>query len=147
MITYRTIDFSEIHLIKHLWESNRVYHEHTSEYFAKDYRGLIFEERIAGFSAYSSEDILISVAYDKDVAIGYCLTVKSEHKGELATLHVLPSHRGLGIGKKMVGDHLKWLKDNACDNISVVVSQENEPTIAFYKSFGFYPNTLEMHKK
>lgn len=147
MITYKDIDFSEIHTIKHLWESNRAYHEETSEFFAKAYHGLIFEERIAGFSTYASEDILISVAYDDDKAIGYCLTVKSDLKGELATLHVLPSHRGLGIGKKMVGDHLKWLEDSACDNISVVVSQENASTIAFYKSFGFYPNTLEMHKK
>lgn len=97
MITYKNIDFLEIHTIKHLWESNRAY------------QGLKFEERIAGFSSYLASDILISVAYDGDVAIGYRLTVKSEEKGELATPHVLPSYRGLGIGKKMVGDHLQWL--------------------------------------
>lgn len=147
MITYKDIGFEDIHLVIHLWESNRAYHEMTSTYFSESYKGLVFEERMKHFSDYSPEDIRITLAYKEDTAIAYCLTIKQGHKGELGTLHVLASYRGLGIGKTMVADHLKWLRASGCTEIRVTVSQENEKTINFYKHFGFYPNTVAMYLK
>lgn len=146
-ITYEDITYSSIDRIKELWERNRAYHEATSEFFSEAYKGLIFEDRITGFSNFDQENIKITVASVGTLAIGYCLSIKEGLKGEVATLHVVEEHRGEGIGKDLMNQHLEWLRSNKCDDIKVVVSQENMPTIEFYKSLGFYPNTVEMFLK
>lgn len=144
MTQYKDINYKDIHLIKDLWEKNRQYHEWTSEHFGYKYKGLIFEDRMLGFESMNDEDMKITVASEGEIVIGYCLSVVDAGIGELATLHVLHDKRKRGIGQKLVDSHLDWLKKSTCNEIKVIVSQENDQTISFYKTLGFYPNALEM---
>lgn len=146
MIEIFDIHFDKIEVIKNLWENNRKYHEDSSEYFSEAYRSIYFEERIGNFRAFDKDLLKITVANDNDEYIGYCISTIVEGKGEVESLHVDESKRGIGIGKKLVSAHLKWMKENNCKVIGVTVSQENESTISFYKKLGFYPNTLYMQQ-
>jgi len=147
MIQYRDISYKDIELIKVLWERNRQYHEETSEFFGEAYKGLEFEDRIKGFGDFDSEYIKITLAENDKVVVGYCLSVIENHDGEVATLHVLEEMRGRGIGVCLMQSHLQWLKESGCSDIKVVVSQENDHTIEFYRKLGFYPSTIQMHMK
>jgi ribosomal protein S18 acetylase RimI-like enzyme len=141
------ISYAEVEIIKDLWEKNRRYHEKKSEYFKESYRSIRFAERIKVFSGYSEETMKISVVKNKGEYIGYCISVIADGKGELETLHIDETSRGNGIGKRLVSRHIEWMNEKKCEVIGVTVSQENEPTIGFYKKLGFYPNTLYMQKK
>lgn len=144
---YKDIAFKDIEIIKLLWEKNRVYHENMSQYFGEDYSGLIFEERIAFLGDINPENVKITVAFDEDIPVGYCISMKDKSDAEMVSLHVEQSLRGKGIGKELSNIHFDWFKENKCENINVVVSQENISTISFYKSLGFLPNTLHMKCK
>lgn len=146
MIDIVDIPFDQIIVIKSLWEKNRKYHEDSSEYFSEAYRTINFEERMEGFREFCKDSIKITVAKDNVDYIGYCISTIIEGKGEIESLHVDESKRGIGIGKKLVSAHLEWMKKNNCKVIGVTVSQENESTINFYKKLGFYPNTLYMQQ-
>ena len=132
--------------IKNLWERNRQYHEDSSEYFSEAYRSICFDERIKVFREFDKDTLKITVAKDKGEYIGYCMSTIVEGKGELESLHVDESKRGLGIGKELVAKHLEWMKENNCKVVGVTVSQENQSTINFYKKLGLYPNTLYMQQ-
>lgn len=149
MVCYKDITFNEVSIIKDLWDKNRKYHENISEYFGNLYSDMIFEERINSFSIFDKEHIKITIAEDSDngILLGYCISTYEGIKGEPQTLHVLEDARGKGIGKKLMDEHLKWLKCNGCEEITITVSYENNNTIEFYKTLGFKPNTLEMRLK
>ncbi|HYE83707.1 MAG TPA: GNAT family N-acetyltransferase [Clostridia bacterium] len=147
MIELLDIPYSEVDVIKVLWEKNRQYHENISEHFSETYRSLSFDERIKAFSAFDSETIKITVAVSDGKYIGYCISTVVDGKGEIESIHVAESSRGTGLGKKLVQSHLEWLNEKKCSTIGVTVSQENEATIGFYKKLGFFPNTLYMQQK
>jgi len=146
MVEIFDVSFDRIEVIKNLWEKNRQYHENSSEYFSEAYRSICFDERIKDFGWFNEETLKITVAKDKGEYIGYCISTIIECKGEMASLHVDESRRGIGVGKELVVEHLKWMKDSNCKVIGVTVSQENQHTISFYRKLGFYPNTLYMQQ-
>lgn len=148
MLRFRDIPFSEVSIIKGLWEKNREYHENISEYFGDIYSDLVFEERITPFSLFDKEHIKITVAEDSDDKIlGYSISTFEGDEGCIHSLHVAESVRGAGIGKSLMNSHISWLKKNGCKNISITVAVENINTIEFYKKLGFKANTLEMKLK
>lgn len=141
------ISYNEVEIIRDLWEKNRQYHENSSEYFKDSYRHISFEQRIKAFSVFNNETLKITVARSNGEYIGYCISTIIDGKGEIESLHVDAANRGNGIGKKLVMKHMEWMNEKNCKVIGVTVSQENEPTILFYKKLGFYPNTLYMQQK
>lgn len=141
------IIYDEIGVIKGLWENNRQYHEHGSEYFGELYRLINFDQRIKAFSSFNEDTLKITVAKNGNEYVGYCMSTVIDGRGELESLHVDEAYRGNRIGKKLVNKHIEWLKEKNCKVIGVTVSQENQSTIGFYKSLGLYPNTIYMQLK
>lgn len=141
------ISYDNVNIIKELWEKNRKYHENISEFFGDSYRDIDFESRIKGFEALDEDSMKITVARDDDRLIGYCISTAVNGKGEVESIHVDENARGGGVGRQLVESHLGWMKDKGCTVIGVTVSQENEPTIGFYRKLGFYPNTMYMQQK
>jgi ribosomal protein S18 acetylase RimI-like enzyme len=141
------ISYNDIDIIKTLWEKNRLYHQNSSEYFKESYRSINFDERIKAFSMFNKDTMKITVAKSNDKYIGYCISTIVDGTGELQSLHVDESNRGNGIGRQLASKHIEWMKEMNCKVIGVTVSQENESTICFYRSLGFYPNTLYMQQK
>lgn len=138
------ISFEDINRIKALWEKNRIYHEETSEYFGHAYRGLAFEDRMEKFKDYDPSTYRVSVYELEAKIVAYCISTAINGVGELESMHVEASQRGIGIGQALAQDHLKWMRAQKCSSIGVTVSQENVATIGFYKKLGFYPNTIFM---
>lgn len=147
MLEIFDITYDEIEVIKDLWEKNRMYHENSSEYFGEFYKDINFDQRIKAFSKFYGNTIKITVAKNSYEYIGYCMSTIIDGRGELESLHVDEAYRGNGIGKELVNKHIEWLKEKNCKVIGVTVSQENQSTIGFYKSFGLYPNTIYMQLK
>ncbi|HCX62546.1 GNAT family N-acetyltransferase [Sedimentibacter sp.] len=144
MLIIKDIPFSEVSIIKDLWEKNRKYHENISEYFGFLYTDLVFEERINTFDVYDKKHIKISIAENNGKLSGYCISTFEGTNGETHTLHVDVNERNNGIGRKLMDAHINWLKNNGCKSINITVAIENTNTIDFYKSLGFRANTLEM---
>lgn len=147
MIEVIDIFYDEIEVIRALWEKNRQYHENRSEYFSELYRSMNFDQRISAFSVFDKETMKITVAKSDEKCVGYCISTAIDGKGELESMHVDEAYRGNGVGRGLAQKHLEWMKEKNCNVIGVTVSQENEPTIGFYKKLGFYPNTLYMQQK
>lgn len=148
MICCRDIPFSEISIIKGLWEKNREYHENISEHFGDLYEDLVFEERMNYFSSFDGQHLKITAAEDSDNNIlGYAISAFEGNEGCIHSLHVAESYRGSGIGKKLMNSHIDWLQNNGCKDISITVAVENLNTIEFYKNLGFKENTIEMRLK
>ncbi|SKC38926.1 GNAT family N-acetyltransferase [Maledivibacter halophilus] len=141
------ISYDQIETIKNLWEKNRQYHEKSSEHFKELYRCINFDHIIKALDGLNRESLKITVAKCDDIYVGYCISTIIEGKGEVKSLHVDEIYRGNGIGKKIVDKHIKWMRENNCKVIGVMVSQENQSTICFYRKLGFYPNTLYMQIK
>lgn len=149
MVCYKDIQFGQISIIKDLWEKNREYHENLSEHFGYLYSNLVFEERMGPFDSFDADSIKITIAensLDKRV-LGYCLSAIERNEGQTHSLHVAEYARGLGIGKRLMGDHINWMKSRGCENIVITVSYENINTVEFYKTLGFKENTIEMRIK
>jgi len=149
MFYYIDIPFNQISIIKDLWEKNREYHEDLSEFFGELYSDMIFKERINSFAKFDEDHIKITLAKNSHdgALVGYCISTFEGIEGCTQTLHVLETSRGTGVGRNLMNDHIKWLKNNGCEIITITVSYENNATIMFYKSLGFRPNTLEMRLK
>lgn len=146
MCEFFDITYNKVSIIKGLWEENRQYHEDISEYFGQLYHSINFDDRIKIFAGFNKDNLKITVAKENDEYVGYCISAIVEGKGELESIHVSASKRGKGIGKELARKHLNWMKERNCKVIGVTVSQENENAIYFYKSLGFYPNTLYMQQ-
>jgi len=146
MISYRDVPYSQISVIKDLWDRNRKYHEDLSKHFGSIYSNLVFEDRMKPFGQFDKEHIKITIAensHDKKI-IGYCISTYEGSEGETQTLHVAEEARGTGIGKNLMNSHLKWMKDSGCTAVNITVAFENSNTIEFYRSLGFRENTIEM---
>jgi len=149
MVCYRDIPFSEVAIIKEVWERNRKFHEEISKSFKYLYSDIVFEDRINVFSSFDKEHIKITLAEDEESfrLLGYCISTFEGNQGEPQTLHVVEEARGTGIGKELMNRHIEWLKNNGCEDINITVSYDNNNTIKFYESMGFKPNTMEMKLK
>jgi len=146
MVCYRDIPFSEVSIIKEVWERNRKFHEEISIFFKHLYSDCVFEDRINEFNSFDKDHIKITLAEDTDNCrlLGYCISTFEGNQGQPQTLHVIEEARGTGTGKELMNRHIEWLKNNGCESISITVSCDNNNTIEFYKSMGFRPNTMEM---
>jgi ribosomal protein S18 acetylase RimI-like enzyme len=145
MIFYRDIQYSQISVVKDLWEKNRIYHEKLSKYFGDTYTNLIFEDRIKHFSNFDCNHMKITIAEDSEkLILGYCISTIDGIAAETHSLHVAEEARGLGIGKNLMNNHIEWMKNNNCTNIIIKVEYENSNTINFYNGLGFKENIIEM---
>ena len=144
MILYSNITLEEINIIKDLWEANRAHHINISKHFSEQYASIIFDDRMRALSKFDKGNLMVTAAIDEGNCVGYCISVIAGGKGELVSMHVSESNRGNGIGKNLVNRHICWMKERHCMEIGVSVSNENEASIKFYRSAGFFPDTLYM---
>ncbi|HEX7253026.1 MAG TPA: N-acetyltransferase [Thermoanaerobaculia bacterium] len=69
-------------------------------------------------------------------AAGY---VSARGDGHVVTLDVSPSFRRRGLGKTLFSDLLQRFRRAGATGIRLEVEVENQPAIAFYRTFGFRP--------
>lgn len=147
MITLSDIRPDEIDLIHDLWERNRQYHVDVSKHFSNDYENIRFEDRMKPLLALPEDELKITIARNNDSICGYCISTAKKGSGELVSLHVLDTMRGKGIGRQLSQNHLQWIDEKSCEEVTVHVAIENESTIGFYQRLGFYSNVVTMQLK
>lgn len=61
---------------------------------------------------------------------------KRDEKGEIYGLYLLEKHQGKGIGKELLRQSLKWLREKELSPIIVWALKDNQKARAFYESQG-----------
>lgn len=102
------------------------------------------------------QDGLIILAYDKEKIIG-CIAgvIEKQNKedllecvptkpGRVLDLFVLDSHRGFGVGKKLMKSMEDYFKNKKCTAVRVEVFSPNEKTHEFYKRLNYKDRTTDM---
>jgi ribosomal-protein-alanine N-acetyltransferase len=59
------------------------------------------------------------------------------NKGHIVSIAVLPEHRRKGIGKRLMIEGMKAMKEYGAEEFVLEVRITNEPALAMYKSLGF----------
>lgn len=83
----------------------------------------------------------VAVIEQKEV-IGFCIARKGE-ENRVASLYVLPSYHGNGIGKMLMKEALQWIGENK--KIWIGVASYNNHAISFYEKFGFHKANIVPH--
>ena len=68
-------------------------------------------------------------------------TVTGE-EGEIDSLYVDATYRGMGVGEGLMRRALNWLKGKPVNTRKLLVAAGNEEVLAFYARFGFYPKHI-----
>lgn len=59
------------------------------------------------------------------------------HRGWVYYLGVSPDHRDKGLGRTLMDAAEKWLRDRNAPKIQLMVRDDNEQAIGFYKALGY----------
>ncbi len=73
--------------------------------------------------------------------------VSSVPRGFISDLYIKETHRGKGIGIKLMEHAERYLKSKKCNRIFLTVFAPNENAHAFYKKIGYKDCDMDMIKK
>ena len=59
------------------------------------------------------------------------------HRGWVYYLGVAPDHRGKGLGRTLMAAAEEWLRERNAPKIQLMVREDNDRAIGFYKSLGY----------
>lgn len=93
---------------------------------AADYRLAVANETSAILLAYSEAELVASV-----------LTGFDGHRGWVYYLAVAPDCQRQGLGRKMMEAAEAWLRERNAPKIQLMVRDDNEAAIGFYKALGY----------
>jgi len=65
-------------------------------------------------------------------------------RAELVSTFVSASHRGQGIGTRLVEDFIAWSRDRGAARLHVSAYAANSAAIHFYQGHGFVPLSIEL---
>jgi GNAT superfamily N-acetyltransferase len=147
-VRFRNIPLGLIDLIRPLWEKLNRLHLADSPHFKEHYKNFRFEERMKVFLGIDPEKILITAVERGSDILGYCVSsVHADGTGEIESLYVEPELRGLGLGARLVADHVAWLKNKGCGKLRVAVACGHESVFPFYEKMGFFPRVTYLEYK
>ena len=58
-------------------------------------------------------------------------------KGHIVSVAVLEGHRGYGVGRVMIEESLRGMKERGCSESYLEVRVSNTPAVALYRKLGF----------
>lgn len=129
------ISKDEISLIEALWCELKQHHQDKTTYFTDYYQANNFAKRKA--ELLNKDRLAIFVASNDDQATGFCVASIAAQLGEIDSLYVQPSLRGIGMGQQLMAAGLDWLNQQEPDSIRLSVGEGNEEAIAYYEKLGF----------
>jgi ribosomal protein S18 acetylase RimI-like enzyme len=136
-IETRDIPKSAIGIIKPLWEALNRMHLEDSVHFKDHYRAFTFGQRLESLLGTADSDIKITVASSAESALGYCVSRAEGAAGEIESLYLDESIRGLGVGGRLIESHIAWMRERGCERIRVGVSHGHDSPLDFYRKHGF----------
>ena len=138
MMEITDITKDKINCIRNLWEKLNKMHYEDSIYFEDHYESFTFEKRIESIVKLNDEKLKISIIKDGIKYLGYCISSIENITGEIDSIYIDDDLRDRGYGKKLVKEHIKWMKNNNCTKIKVAVSYGHDSVKEFYHKLGFY---------
>ena len=144
---YADISLQDIIQIQPLWEKLNTLHYQDSIYFKDHYANFTFEKRVELIHRMPAEQVKITLVMQNGAALGYCLSTVADGSGEVDSLYVDEALRGQGVGKRLVEEHVAWLKEKGCDKIRLVVSYGHESVLDFYHACGFFERLTVLEYK
>jgi ribosomal protein S18 acetylase RimI-like enzyme len=64
-------------------------------------------------------------------------------RGRVDELYVQPQHRRRGIGRNLMANVEKWLREQGCEIVRVEVFAPNESARDFYEALGYAPRDID----
>lgn len=97
------------------------------------------------------KNIALFIAYYNNIPLGYSKVkikkINNELMGHVGADFVLKEFRGQGIGKKLVGEMVKFVKTKKLKKISVELYKSNKVSLNFHKKIGFKLTKDNKNKK
>jgi ribosomal protein S18 acetylase RimI-like enzyme len=87
--------------------------------------------------AVANETSAILLAHSEGELVASVLTGFDGHRGWVYYLAVDPGSRKLGLGRKMMEAAEHWLRERSAPKIQLMVRDDNEQAIGFYKALGY----------
>jgi ribosomal protein S18 acetylase RimI-like enzyme len=102
-------------------------------------------ERFIQFRDVNEDVLMFSLAMFGDDIVGVCLSEESfvynrqndVKSGWINILGVRESHRGKGVGRFLLADGMRWLRERHLDTLYIGVYAKNEKALRLYESVGF----------
>ena len=82
-------------------------------------------------------DDLIFVAEENEKIVGTCMVGYDGHRGWLYSVGVLQEYRRARVGRALVTNAIKALKQLGCFKVNLQIRATNKEVAAFYNSLGF----------
>lgn len=82
-------------------------------------------------------DDQIFVAEENEQVIGACMAGYDGHRGWLYSIAVASAQRRRGIGRSLIEEAMKSLKELGCIKVNLQIRASNHEVKAFYESLGF----------
>lgn len=86
--------------------------------------------------AYLSPETFLVVSLN-DCIVGYSASVLRGSEGHVISIAVHPNYRGIGIGKRLLIENIKRLKDLGAKKIILEVKIDNFQALRLYQKLGF----------
>jgi GNAT superfamily N-acetyltransferase len=99
----------------------------------------------------AAPDALVLVAVEDDAVVGHLIgtfspasSMWTAARADLVSTHVTESHRGQGIGSRLVDDFVAWGTERGAARLHVSAYIANSAAITFYQRLGFVPFSMEL---
>jgi [ribosomal protein S18]-alanine N-acetyltransferase len=100
-------------------------------------RYIVAEEQDAGRAAFGAPGAGERGAGDGRTLVAYGGLAAVGGTGDVQTIGVLPSHRGTGLGARLLGELLAAAAGFSCHEVLLEVRVDNAPAQRLYERFGF----------
>ena len=133
-------DFTEIGLIRPLWEQLNLVHLDKSVYFKSKYEKFTFDQRIESIYKKAQNGIIkLDMLLDNDTGnyVGYCISSIEDNLGEIESIYIQKKYRKFGLGGKLMRAAIDWFQGHKITNISIGVVYANDEALPFYNRYGF----------
>lgn len=87
--------------------------------------------------ALANETSAILLAHINGVLVASVMTGFDGHRGWVYYLAVAPGSQKLGLGRKMMEAAELWLRERNAPKIQLMVRDDNDQAIGFYKALGY----------
>ncbi len=137
--------------IEPLWSQLRRHHADLAPQWSASLLATSFEQRRA--ELVRKGGVLVSLAVWQAQDIGYCVstitsaTGTSDAMGEVDSLYVIPSQRGMGIGHALMARAMDWFAAQSVQSIGVNLISGNVAAQQFYARYGFLPRTVRLLRR
>ncbi|HEV7416604.1 MAG TPA: ribosomal protein S18-alanine N-acetyltransferase [Tianweitania sediminis] len=97
---------------------------------AEEFEALLAQDTVFGFSAREIGNPRLGL-------VGFVLARLAAGEGEILTVAVARSHRGVGLGRALMDAVLRKLHSERAEELFLEVDETNAPAIALYKRLSF----------